>query len=126
MKEYPEEYITAFMTSCKRAEIMKSANIGKNKYYALKSDPDFMKIVADRRTEIVKEAVLKMESYLDENVEILQSIIRNPETKDQVKVNALKLFSDQLGQWRSQTEFSERLQALEDAQRQNNDFLGGK
>lgn len=121
MKEYPESLITAFMTSCKRAEIMKMAGIGKNKYYALKSDPNFMRIVTERRDELIREAVLKMESYLSENVEALQKIIRDPDTKDQVRVNALTLFSNQLGQWRNSTEILDRLQKVEDAQRQNRD-----
>lgn len=121
MKTYPEEYITAFMTSCKRAEIMKLAGIGKNKYYSLKADPEFMRIVTERRDELIREAVLKMESYLSENVEALQKIIRDPETKDQVRVNALTLFSNQLGQWRNSTEILDRLQKVEDAQRQNRD-----
>lgn len=121
MKEYPESLITAFMTSCKRAEIMKMAGIGKNKYYALKNDPEFMRIVTERRDELIREAVLKMESYLSENVEALQKIIRDPDTKDQVRVNALTLFSNQLGQWRNSTEILDRLQKVEDAQRQNRD-----
>jgi len=121
MKEYPEEYITAFMTSCKRAEIMKMAGIGKNKYYSLKNDPDFMRIVTERRDELIREAVLKMESYLSKNVETLQKLIDDPETKGQVKVNALTLFSNQLGQWRNSTEILDRLQKVEDAQRQNGD-----
>jgi len=121
MKEYPESLITAFMTSCKRAEIMKMAGIGKNKYYSLKNDPEFMRIVTERRDELIREAVLKMESYLSENVEALQKIIRDPETKDQVRVNALTLFSNQLGQWRNSTEILDRLQKVEDAQRQNGD-----
>ena len=121
MREYPEKYITAFMTSSRRSEILKSAKIGKDKYYTLKNDADFMKIVNDRRSEIIKDAVLKMESYLGENIEILQNIIRNPDTKDQVKVNALKLFSDQLGQWKNTSDILERLQHLEDMQGQNAD-----
>ena len=121
MREYPEKYITAFMTSSRRSEILKSASIGKDKYYTLKNDADFMKIVNDRRSEIIKDVVLKMESYLGENVDILQDIIRNPETKDQVKVNALKLFSDQLGQWKNASDILERLQHLEDMQGQNAD-----
>lgn len=125
MVEYPEEYITAFMRSCKRSKIMELANIGKCKYYELKNDPEFMKIVTERRSEILKEAVLKMEGYLNENVDILQDIIRSPGTKDQVKINALRLQGDQLGEWKNTTEILERIQALEDAQRQNHDVLGG-
>lgn len=121
MKEYPEELIGAFVGSCKRSEIMKAAGIGKNKYYALKADPDFMRIVTQRRDELIREAVLKMQSYCSENVETLQRIIRDPETKGQTKVNALTLFCNQLGQWMNLSEILTRIEVLEDAQRRNKD-----
>lgn len=124
-KEYSESLITAFLTSCKRAEIMKMAGIGKNKYYALKSDADFQRILTQRRDELIREAVLKMESYLCEDVEILQGIIRDPETRDQIKVNAIQLFMNQLNQWKNTTEILDRIERLEDAQSQNKDFYGG-
>jgi len=118
-KTYPENVITAFLTSYKRSEIMKTAGIGKEKYYVLKNDPDFMRIVTERRDELIKEAVLKMESYLSEDVEILQSIIRKPDTSDQVKINGINLLMSQLNAWKNTTEILARLQALEDAQRLN-------
>lgn len=116
MKEYPESLITAFLTSYKPAEIMKLTGISKTKYYRLKRDPDFQRILTQRRTEIIKEAVLKMESYLTEDVEILQGIIRKEDTSDQVKINGINLLMSQLNQWKSTTEILDRLQALEDAQ----------
>ena len=122
MKEkYSEALVAAFLTSYKPAEIMKTANISKTKYYRLRADPDFQRILTERRTEIVKEAVLKMESYLSEDVEILQSIIRDPKTAAQVKVNAINLLMSQLNQWKQTTEILDRLQQLEDAQAENND-----
>ena len=119
VKEYPESLITAFLTSYKPVDVMRSAGISKSKYYSLKADPDFQRVLTERRTEIVKSAVLKMESYLTEDVERLQEIIRDPETKDQIKVNAIQLLMSQLGQWKNTTEILERLQALEDYQRKN-------
>ena len=116
MKQYEESLITAFLTSYKPAEIMKLTGISKTKYYGLKRDPDFQRILTQRRTEIIKEAVLKMESYLTEDVEILQGIIRKEDTSDQVKINGINLLMSQLNQWKSTTEILDRLQALEDAQ----------
>jgi hypothetical protein len=116
MKQYEESLITAFLTSYKPAEIMKLTGISKTKYYRLKRDPDFQRILTQRRTEIIKEAVLKMESYLTEDVEILQGIIRKEDTSDQVKINGINLLMSQLNQWKSTTEILDRLQALEDAQ----------
>lgn len=122
MKRYDETLITAFLTSFKPVEIMKLTGIGKTKYYSLKNDPEFQRILTERRAELVKEAVLRMENYITEDVEILQGIIRNPETKDQVKVNAIQLIMNQLGQWKQTTEILDRLQALEDAHGQNKTF----
>ena len=121
-KTYPESLITAFLTSFKPAEIMKLTGIGKTKYYCLKNDPEFQKIVTERRTELIKTAVLKMESYLTEDVEILQSIIRKEDTSDQVKINGINLLMSQLGQWKQTTEILDRLQRLEDAYGQNKTF----
>lgn len=115
MKEYPENLITAFLTSYKPAEIMKAANISKTKYYRLKADANFQKTLTERRSELVKEAVLKMESYLSEDVEVLQSIIRDTKTAAQVKVNAINLLMSQLSSWKTMTEVLDRLQRLEDA-----------
>ena len=119
MKQYEESLITAFLTSYKPAEIMKLTGISKTKYYRLKRDPDFQRILTQRRTEIIKEAVLKMESYLTEDVEILQGIIRKEDTSDQVKINGINLLMSQLNTWKSTTEILDRLQALEDAQTKN-------
>ena len=116
MKEYPESLITAFLTSFKANEIMKVTGISKTKYYRLKRDPDFQRILTQRRSEIIKSAVLKMESYLTEDVEILQSIIRKEDTSDQVKINGINLLMSQLNQWKTTSEILDRLQALEDAQ----------
>ncbi len=113
MKIYEEKDINAFLTSTKAVTIMKTAKIGKTRYYRLKNDPDFQRIVTQRRNDIVKEAVLRMESFLTEDVETLQEIIRNPETKDQVKVNAIQVMLSQLGQWKTYTEIMERLERLE-------------
>lgn len=121
-KEYPENLITAFLTTFRGSDIMKMTGISRNKYYALKRDPDFMRIVTERRTEIVKEAVLKMESYLNEDVEILQSIIRDPDSSAQIKINGINLMMSQLGQWKTTTEILDRIQALEDAQSTNETF----
>ena len=119
MKEYPESLITAFLTSYHPADIMRATGISKSKYYSLKADPEFQRVLTERRTEIVKGAVMKMESYLNEDVEKLQEIIRKEDSSDQVKINAINLLMSQLGQWKNTTEILDRLRALEDAQRKN-------
>lgn len=115
MKQYPEELITAFMCTARRGEIMEKTGISKSRYYRLKADPDFQRLVAERRTELVKDAVLKMEGYLSKDVMILQEIIENPETSPQTRLNGIQLLMNQLGQWKMVSEMMERLQSVEDA-----------
>ena len=112
-KKYDEALISAFLTSYKPAEIMRTAGISSTKYYSLKNDQEFQKILTERRNIIIREAVLKMESYLNEDVEILQGIIRDPETKPQVKVNAIQLLMNQLVGWKGVTDFMERMEQIE-------------
>lgn len=119
MKEKFEEHIiTAFLSNWKPKEIMIAANISKTKYYRLKNDSDFQKILTERRSEIIREAVMKMESYLSEDVEILQDIIRDPETSAQIKINGINLLMTQLNSWKQTTEILTRLEQLEDSQSQ--------
>lgn len=113
MKEYPESLITAFLTSCKASEIQQTAKISKTKYYRLKSDPEFQRILTERRTELIKSAVLTMESYLSKDVKILQGIIEDPDTSAQIKINGIQLMLNQLASWKSTTEILERIQNLE-------------
>ena len=113
-KKYDERLINAFCQATKRDEIMRLARIGKIKYYNLRADPDFMKAVNQRRADIVKEAVLRMEGYITEDVERLQEIIRSPATKDQIKINAINLLMTQLANWRTATDIEARLLALEE------------
>ena len=113
-KKYDERLINAFCQATKRDEIMKLARIGKIKYYNLRADPDFMKAVNQRRADIVKEAVLRMEGYITEDVERLQEIIRSPATKDQIRINAINLLMTQLASWRTATDIEARLLALEE------------
>ena len=113
-KKYDERLINAFCQATKRDEIMRVARIGKIKYYNLRADPDFMKAVNTRRADICREAVLRMEGYLSEDVDRLQEIIRNPETSAQVRVNAINLLMTQLANWRTATDIEARLLALEE------------
>lgn len=111
--KYNERWISAFVSGTRREQIMLAAGIGKTRYYRLRADQEFMRIVTQRRNEITKEAVLKMQSYLCEDVEILQGIIRSGDTADQVRVNAIQLLLNQFNAYWSLTELQERIEILE-------------
>lgn len=126
MTEYPEHIIAAFLTSWRPKEIMAAAKISKNKYYKLRGDPDFQRILTERRSEIVKDAILKMERLLDRDIDIVQQIIEDPETAKQVRLNGVRLIMDQLNSWKQTVELTDRIQQLEkDAESKKSDDLGG-
>ena len=113
MKNDDERWICAFISAVKREEIMKAAGIGKTRYYRLKADPEFMRIVNERRGDIVRGAVMRMESFLTEDVERLQDIIRDEEVKPQVRVNAIQLLLTQFNNYKMLTDIQERVESLE-------------
>lgn len=65
---------------------------------------------------MVSSAVDRMTQYMNENVEALQSVIRDPETSAQTKVNAIQVMMNQLQSWTTTTDILKRLQALEGAE----------
>lgn len=112
-REYPEKIINAFLTEARAVDIRKSAGISNTKYYALKNDPDFQKIITERRTEIMKTAVKRMENNFVKNADALQEIIEDKNISPQVRINALRLY----GEWKQSgqitTEIIERIERIE-------------
>ena len=112
-KEYPEKLIAAFLTEVRPIDVQRTAGISNTKYYALKRDPEFMRAVSDRRTEIIQTAVRRMENNIVKNADTLQEIIDDKSISPQIRINALRLYGEQLGQWKMSTDILERLQRIE-------------
>lgn len=121
--KYSEKVINAFVVNGKRKDIMQAAGIGRSKYYELKKDDAFMRIVRQRRTEVVGAAVQMMEQNMLENVERLQNVIREPPERAQIVLNGLQLYFNVYGNLKESTEFMERLDALEGIGRACNDVF---
>ena len=109
MKEYNEKLIEAFLTEYKVIDIVRITGLSKTTIYKYKNDPAFQAVLTERRSAMVSSAVDRMTQYMNENVEALQSVIRDPETSAQTKVNAIQ-------SWTTTTDILRRLQALEDAE----------
>ena len=113
MKNYDERWICAFLTSVRREDIMKAAGIGKTRFYRLKNDPEFMRIVNERRGDIVREAVMRMESHLAEAVEVLWNIVTKEEVSDQVRLNGINMLLSQFNSYKMLVDIQERIENLE-------------
>ena len=114
-QKYTEKIISAFVVYAKRKDILAAAQIGKTKYYELRKDEAFIRIVRQRRAEIVSAAVQTMEQNMIENVERLQDIIREPPERAQVVINALQLYFNTYSNLKESSEILHRLDVLEEA-----------
>lgn len=116
-KQYSETVITAFLTYDKVTDIVKATGISRKTITKYKYSADFQEILSQRRIEYVKEAVNKMQGALTECVEVLMSIIRDPDTAPQVKVNAIQTVFNQCRDWTLSVNVMDRIEQIETQRR---------
>ena len=75
-----------------------------------------MKAVAERRSEIIQSAVKRMEGNFVKNADALQEIIDDKSVSPQIRINALRLYGEQFGQWKMTADILERIQRIEDGE----------
>lgn len=108
-----EKVINAFLCYYKPDEIQREAGIKRTKYYELKSDPEFMKVLQSRKAACVSAAVGRMQTALTRVADELLKIVEDPETKQQIKINAANVLMSQLKDWTTTSDILQRLEALE-------------
>ena len=113
MKERDKQYIAAFLNNYRVTDIMRETGLSKTTVYKLKNDQEFMAAVRAEREAVLQAAIDKMVSTLTGDVSTLQRIIDDPETSQQVKINALQLKWNQMREWITTTDIIKRLEALE-------------
>jgi len=110
---HDERVIGAFLNNFRMVDVMKETGLSKNTVYKIRNDPEFQKVIRERKEAILKTAVNKMQGYLTKDVEILQQIIEDPETSAQTKVNAIQTLMNQLRDWTTTTDIMKKLEALQ-------------
>lgn len=115
-KNYAEDerVISAFLNNFRMVDVIRETGLSKKTCYKIRNDPEFQKVIRERKEAILKTAVNKMQSYLTKDVEILQGIIEDPETSAQTKVNAIQTLMNQLRDWTTTTDIMKKLEALQD------------
>jgi hypothetical protein len=114
-KNYTEDerVIGAFLNNFRMVDVMRETGLSKKTCYKIRNDPEFQKVIRERKEAILKTAVNKMQGYLTKDVEILQQIIEDPETSAQTKVNAIQTLMNQLRDWTTTTDIMKKLEALQ-------------
>lgn len=115
-KNYTEDerVISAFLNNFRMVDVIRETGLSKKTCYKIRNDPEFQKVIRERKEAILKTAVNKMQGYLTKDVEILQQIIEDPETSAQTKVNAIQTLMNQLRDWTTSVDIMKKLEALQD------------
>ena len=111
---HDERVISAFLNNFRMVDVIRETGLSKKTCYKIRNDPEFQKVIRERKEAILKTAVNKMQGYLTKDVEILQQIIEDPETSAQTKVNAIQTLMNQLRDWTTTTDIMKKLEALQD------------
>lgn len=110
---HDERVIGAFLNNFRMVDVIRETGLTKDTVYKIRKDPEFQKVLTERKDAIIKTAVNKMQSYLTKDVEILQKIIEDPKTSPQVKINAIQTLMSQLREWTTTADIITRLETLE-------------
>jgi len=114
-KNYTEDerVIGAFLNHFRMVDVMRETGLSKNTVYKIRNDPEFQRVIRERKEAILKTAVNKMQSYLTRDVSILQQIAEDPDASAQVRINAISTIMSQLKDWTMVTDLMKRIEALE-------------
>lgn len=116
-RNYSEEVIQAFLMNTKTKDIAGATGLSTKTIARYKADPEFQKILSERRLEYVRGCVAKLQGALQECVDKLLEIIRAPDVAPQTKVNAIQVAFNQCREWTTTIDIVERLEALEASQK---------
>ncbi len=115
-KNYSETVINVFLKYDKLSDIIEETGLSRNTLAKYRDDPKLQEILSNRRMEIVKASVNKMQASMDECVEVLQAIIRDKGVSPQTRVNAVQIMLNQCKAWTETTDILTRLKVLENAE----------
>lgn len=115
-KGYSETVINAFLRYDKLSDVARETGLSWNTVAKYRNDPYLQELLENRRMEIIKSSVNKMQGSMNECVDVLQTIIRDKEVSPQTRINAVQIMFNQCKAWTEVTDILERLKALENAE----------
>lgn len=113
MKAYSEIVINAFTLYTRTTDLITATGLCKSTIVKYKKDNELLKIVNERRGQVIKGAVYKMQSELVKTVDTLVSIRDNEEVNAQTRAYVCNLLLSHCRDWTQSVDILERLEALE-------------
>ena len=114
-------FLQALLTESTVTQAIKTANISRSTAYKYLNDVDFQKELNKHRQEALTSTVRFLQGKLSVCAEKLVEIVENPNTKDQVKINAINSIYANCKAITETAEVVERLQTIEELLEQEGD-----
>lgn len=113
MKKYSEIVITAFATYTKTADLIKATGLSRTTIVKYKKDSHLMELAEERRLQVVKESVYKMQSELTKCVDTLVQIRDDAEVNPQIRIYACNSIMNHCRDFTLSVDVLDRIEALE-------------
>ena len=109
------KFLTVWLDCGKITEAIKTCGISNSTAYRWKEEPEFKAEFQKRKTEMLNEVSMKMQTGFSDAVENLLQIIRNPDSSAQVKINAIDCLFRNARPIIEEVDILNRLQAIEES-----------
>lgn len=110
-----EKVISALITHPSIREASKVCNLSESQIYARLRNPEFSKLYAEARRKLLADCTAAMQSQLCDAVETMSNIMRDEKTPAQTRLTAAEGIIRNYLKLNEQTNFAERLEAIERA-----------
>ena len=110
---FTEDVISAFLEHDKISDVMRITGLSRNTVTKYRDDPQLQDILNQRRVQIIRRSVQKMQQSLTDCVNVLNRIISNDKISPQIRVNAIQVMMSQCKSWTETVDLVERVEALE-------------
>lgn len=115
MKAKEMEFLKAMLEESTISKASEKARISRKTAYSYLQKEEFKRELNKRRMESIEDSVRYLQGKLSLFNETLISIIENPNTKDQIKVNAMTLAYSVCTKMTETLDITNRLEAIENS-----------
>lgn len=119
MRKYSELVITAFATYTSTTDLSNITGLSRSTIVKYKKDNYLQELADERRMQIIKESVYKMQSQLTKCVDTLIEIRDNEELNPQTRIYATNCLMNHCKDWTITADIVDRVEKLEDVAKKN-------
>lgn len=110
-----ERVLAAYMANSSKTAIAKALGVSRTTLHKWEKQPEFQVALKEYKRQVLNSAVNRMQNGLDEAISVLLAIIHDENIAPQTRLNAVSTLLVQHRELLQSQEFSERLDALEQA-----------